>query len=575
MKSINEKYFQILSKEYPTVQSICHEIIHLKALLNLPKGTEHYISDLHGEYSAFRHLMNNCSGVIKEKAIFLFEDELERKTIDELCYLIYYPDKVLKDEHDNLWYREMILRLIRLCRYVTSKYSRRRVREYIHNDYSDIIDELLHAQLDELDQQYIYHLQIIDTIIELVEQNSFMKILIDIIKHFAIDQLHIIGDIYDRGPHADYIMNDLIDYQRVDIQWGNHDILWLGAYLGQSACMITVIKNCLHYGNIDLLERQYGIPLREFMILACLKFPHIDENEAMEKYCLKLQIQLESQLITKYAKWNMDYRIVNPDFTPLEEREEQLINDLKRSFTSSTQLKKHMDFLFEKGSLYLRTNHNLLLHGCVPLDENGEFYQYHHFSKTMSGKPYFDYVDQLIRRAYWYQKEEDVDYFWYLWCGEYSPLCGRRIVLDKPQEEIKNSYYYFIENEAICLKILKAFHLYEKECMIINGHTPVRVKEGESPLKGNDKLVVIDGGFCILNQKKTGVGGYTLISNSHGMRLKTHHLHGNSFENDIQYDSKIIYTREKQEMIKDTKRGEYIQEKIDDLRQLLIMQRGI
>lgn len=569
MKTINEKYFQALSKEYPTIQSICHEIIHLRALLNLPKGTEHYISDLHGEYKAFKHLMNNCSGVIKEKTIVLFENEMSMQEINDFCQFIYYPQEILDQSHSNEWYRNNILRLIRLSRYVTSKYSRIKVRKHIESSYSDIIDELLHAQLDEMDQQYIYHLQIIDSIIELQEQNRFMKILIDLIKYFAVDQLHILGDIFDRGAHPELILDDLIQYKRVDIQWGNHDILWMGAYLGQNACMMTVIKNCLHYQNVQLLERSYGIPLRQLMILSCQMYPDKDEIEAMELYSQKLLIKLESHLIQQYPLWHMEYRIENPCLEALTSQEKELLKDLKKSFTQSYQLKRHMDFLFKQGSLYLRTNHNLLFHGCVPLDQDGQFHVYHEFGEPLSGKRYFDYVDGLVHRAYF--DHQNIDYFWFLWCGELSPLCGRRIVLDHPQVEMKNPYYQYVEQEETCLSILHAFHLYEKECMIINGHTPVRVKEGESPLKEHKRLVVIDGGFCVQNQKKTGVAGYTLISNSHGMRLKTHQLHYGSFQEDVHYDSQIIYTREKQEMIKDTKRGEVLLDRIEDLKQLLIM----
>lgn len=575
MKSITEKYYESLSKQYPTVQSICHEIIQLEALLNLPKGTEHYISDLHGEYKAFLHLMNNCSGVIKEKVIILFENEMTQKEINEFCYLVYYPQKVLVIQQNHDWYQTNILRLIRLARLITSKYTRSKVRKNIHNEYSYIIDELLHAQLDEMDQQYIYHIQIINTIIELNEQDHFIELLIQIIKYFAIDQLHILGDIFDRGKHPDKIIDDLINYDRVDIQWGNHDILWMGAYLGNSACIMTVIKNCLHYKNVELLEKGYSIPLRKFMLYAQRCYEDKNYMQAMEQVCLDLLLKLESQLIYKYPKWHMEYRHVHKYDDELNEEEKKILKDLQKSFHQSMRLKKHMEFLFLKGSLYLRTNHNLLFHGCVPLTSDGEFYEYYCFGKKLSGKRYFDEVNQLIYNAYFEYNEESIDYFWYLWCGEYSPLCGRRIVLDEPQEEIKNPYYEYIQQEELCTKILHSFHLYEKECMIINGHTPVRVKEGENPIKGNGKLVVIDGGFCMQNQGKTGVAGYTLISNSHGMRLKTHHIHLGNYDihHDIEYDSKIIYTREKQEMVRDTKKGEHLLEKVQDLKILLRMKR--
>lgn len=571
MKNSDEKYFAALSKEYPTIQSLCHEIIHLRAILNLPKGTEHYISDLHGEYEAFLHLMNNCSGVIKEKALVVFGDELTKKEIDELCYLIYYPHEILKSYRDKQWYQQNILRLIRLARYVTSKYSRLQVRENINNEYGLIIDELIHAQLDEMDQQYIYHMQVIDSIIELDEQDEFIKNLCDLIKYFAIAKLHVLGDIFDRGKEPDKIIDDLIKYQRVDIQWGNHDALWMGAALGQEACMITVIKNCIHYDNVHLLEKRYSIPLRKLALLSLQAYPQDDEQKAMEKYCLNLQIKLESKLITDYPEWHMSYRLVKHDYGCLSEDEKELINDLKESFTTSLQLQRHIRFLFENGSLYLRTNHNLLLHGCIPLTEEGEFYQYTCFGRKLKGKAYFDVVNDHVALAFEEHDQEAIDYLWYLWCGDKSPLCGRKIVLDKPCEELQDPYYQWIEKEETCLKILKAFHLYEPECMIINGHTPVRVKEGESPIKGNGRLVVIDGGFCRLNQRKTGVAGYTLISNSHGMRLKTHQIHLGSYaiHHDVQYDNQIIYTRKQQEMMKDTKQGEIIQDKIDDLTSLL------
>lgn len=572
---MNHKYFVALSKEYPTIQSLCHEIIHLKATINLPKGTEHYISDLHGEYDAFKHLMNTCSGVIKEKAIALFETEMTNEQIDDLCAIIYYPLKSLKNrDYNNEEYRTIILYLMRLARYVTSKYTRTRVREYLEGGYDDIIDELLHAQLDEMDQHYIYHLQIIDTIIELEEQIEFIKILSDLIKYFAIDHLHILGDIYDRGSMPDKIMDDIIKYQRVDIQWGNHDVLWMGAYLGQEACMITVVKNCLHYDHIDLLERGYGIPLRKLMVEAMNKCPNANDLHAMEKYCYQLQVKLESQLIENYPELKMDYRVVEKVNAKLTSQEIELLEDLKRSFMNSKRLKEHMEFMFDHGSMYLKTNHNLLLHGCIPLDELGNLYEHACFNKKVKGRAYFDLVNQHIKIAYHEKQRESVDYLWYLWCGDKSPLCGRRIVLDKPQVEVKDYYYEYIHQEEVCEMLLKEFNLHRTYSLIINGHTPVRAKDGQSPLCDHRRLVIIDGGFCVQNQEKTGVAGYTLISNSHGMRIKTHHIHEGTYdEKDTEYDSEIIYTREHQEMLKDTKRGESVQERIDDLITLLDLKR--
>lgn len=573
MQTINEKYLSSLAKEFPTIQAVCKEIINLKAILNLPKGTEHYISDLHGEYKLFKHLMNNCSGVIKEKIMLLFSEEMTTKQINELCYLIYYPQKLLPTKQlDYQWYKETILRLIRLARYITSKYTRNKVRKNINNEYSDIIDELLHAQLDEMDQQYVYHLHIIDSIIELGEQDYFIESLTKIIKHFAIDQLHILGDIFDRGKEPDKIIDDLIKYERVDIQWGNHDILWMGAYLGNLACIMTVVKNCLNYQDIDLLEKGYGIPLRVLMMYANKCYPKLDYYTAMNKLVMKILIKLETNLINKYPEWKMDYRIVNKDESALNESELFILEDLKKSFLCSKRLKKQIKFIFQQGSLYLKTNHNLLLHGCVPLDEDGNFYLHNCFKQQLSGRAYFDFINQKISEAFNHPKQDVIDYFWYLWCGNKSPLCGRRIVLDNPQKEIKDPYYHYINEEKICKKILLEFNLKAPDSMIINGHTPVKVKDGENPLKGNNRCVVIDGGFCLQNQGKTGVAGYTLISNSHGMRLKTHLINQEysfNVDNDMEYDSKIIYTRDKQELIKDTKQGTILKERIEDLNKLL------
>lgn len=573
MKSVNEKYLSSLAKEYPTIQAICCEIINLKAVLNLPKGTEHYISDLHGEYKLFKHLMNNCSGVIKEKVNILFEHEISSTQINELCFLVYYPNKLLSlKKYDERWYKDTILRLIRLARYITSKYTRSNVRQNINNEYSEIIDELLHAQLDEMDQQYVYHLHIIDSIIELNEQNYFIESLTKIIKHFAVDQLHILGDIFDRGKEPDKIIDDLIKFDRVDIQWGNHDILWMGAYLGNFACIMTVIRNCIKYQNIDLLEKSYGIPLRNLIIQAIQIYPELDYLDAVSKLVMEILIKLETNLINSYPQWQMKYRIAAPNYRPLNKIELFILDDLRKSFINSKRLKKHIIFLYQHGSLYLKTNHNLLLHGCVPLDDNGNFYVHECFGKKLSGRSYFDFVTQKINQAFNQQDQQSIDYFWYLWCGRKSPLCGRKIVLDQATDEIQDPYYHYINEETTCLMILDEFNLHDPMRLIINGHTPVRVKDGETPLKGNNRCVVIDGGFCLQYQGKTGVAGYTLISNSHGMRLKTHLINDEytfNINNDMEYNSKIIYTRKVQELIKDTKRGEALIEQINDLNKLL------
>lgn len=562
-----EKYLYSLKKEFDSEQKVCQEIIHLQALLNLPKGTEHYISDLHGEYSAFKHLMNSCSGVIKEKATLLFDKEKSKEKIQEICDIVYYPKKIINKQSDR-WYQETILLLIRLARYVTSKYPRTQIREYL-KQYASIIDELLHAQLDEMDQQYVYHAKIIDTIIDIHAQDEFIVLLTDLIKYFAIDQLHILGDIYDRGKHPDKIMDALIKYKRVDFQWGNHDILYMGAYLGNEACIANVVKNCLKYDTLQVLERGYGIPLRIFNMYAMQRYSTLSTKEAMQCFIHDIVIKLEANVMHKYPQYMMKYRLVTKK-TTLDVIEVLAMEDLKRSFMHSKRLKRHMDFLYTQGSLYLVTSHTLLYHGCMPLDKKGELLTVLCKDKMLKGKAYFDYIEQQITFAYCSNDEYAIDYLWYLWCGYHSPLCGRKVKMNGSKHEKSNTYYYFINFESTCLKILEDFNLSSASACIINGHTPVKEKLGENPIKGNGRLIVIDGGFCKNYQKQTGVAGYTLISNSHGMRIKTHKIESCLIQNeDTDYINRIIYTYPLQELIENTLKGVTIKEKIEDLKQLL------
>ena len=618
----DEKYLELLAEKYPTEQAVCREIINLKAILGLPKGTEHFMSDLHGEYEAFCHILNNCSGVIREKVDLLFEETLSDIDREEICTLIYYPVEKLemmkKESRNNEeWYRVILGELIEIARLLSSKYTRSKVRKAMPDEYAYILDELIHVQKDEDDNQVAYHQNIIDTLLELDSADAFIEVLAALIKRLAVDHLHIVGDIFDRGPCADRIMDLLMNYHSLDIEWGNHDILWMGAAAGSEACIATVIRNNLKYHNIRILENSYGISLRDLTLFAEKLYPDTEPMEAALKAISVLLFKLEGQVILRNPDYQMtdklllhqvnvqnhtvciagtDYEICeetfptvsfdpsNPEVSyKLTAEEKQVMEGLSMAFVGSVRLRQHMDFLYQKGSMYRIFNGNLLFHGCVPLDESGNLEGVVFHQKRYRGRDYLDYAERIARRA-WSKDatQKELDFMWYLWCGRKSPLSGRNIktfertyVKDESTwHEASNPYYQYYEQEKICNMILHEFNLYSDRSHIINGHTPVRTSRGEHPVRANGRLMVIDGGFCKSYHKTTGIAGYTLIFNSHGIRIKSHQpfqsVYAALTENkDIESRSELVETERERLMVRNTDTGKKILEDIKGLKMLL------
>lgn len=618
----DEKYLELLAEKYPTEQAVCREIINLKAILGLPKGTEHFMSDLHGEYEAFCHILNNCSGVIREKVDLLFEETLSDIDREEICTLIYYPVEKLemmkKESRNNEeWYRVILGELIEIARLLSSKYTHSKVRKAMPDEYAYILDELIHVQKDEDDNQVAYHQNIIDTLLELDSADAFIEVLAALIKRLAVDHLHIVGDIFDRGPCADRIMDLLMNYHSLDIEWGNHDILWMGAAAGSEACIATVIRNNLKYHNIRILENSYGISLRDLTLFAEKLYPDTEPMEAALKAISVLLFKLEGQVILRNPDYQMtdklllhqvnvqnhtvciagtDYEICeetfptvsfdpsNPEVSyELTVEEKQVMEGLRMAFVGSVRLRQHMDFLYQKGSMYRIFNGNLLFHGCVPLDESGNLEGVVFHQKRYRGRDYLDYAERIARRA-WSKDatQKELDFMWYLWCGRKSPLSGRNIktfertyVKDESTwHEASNPYYQYYEQEKICNMILHEFNLYSDRSHIINGHTPVRTSRGEHPVRANGRLMVIDGGFCKSYHKTTGIAGYTLIFNSHGIRIKSHQpfqsVYAALTENkDIESRSELVETERERLMVRNTDTGKKILEDIKGLKMLL------
>lgn len=618
----DEKYLELLAEKYPTEQAVCREIINLKAILGLPKGTEHFMSDLHGEYEAFCHILNNCSGVIREKVDLLFEETLSDIDREEICTLIYYPVEKLemmkKESRNNEeWYRVILGELIEIARLLSSKYTRSKVRKAMPDEYAYILDELIHVQKDEDDNQVAYHQNIIDTLLELDSADAFIEVLAALIKRLAVDHLHIVGDIFDRGPCADRIMDLLMNYHSLDIEWGNHDILWMGAAAGSEACIATVIRNNLKYHNIRILENSYGISLRDLTLFAEKLYPDTEPMEAALKAISVLLFKLEGQVILRNPDYQMtdklllhqvnvqnhtvciagtDYEICeetfptvsfdpsNPEVSyELTVEEKQVMEGLRMAFVGSVRLRQHMDFLYQKGSMYRIFNGNLLFHGCVPLDESGNLEGVVFHQKRYRGRDYLDYAERIARRA-WSKDatQKELDFMWYLWCGRKSPLSGRNIktfertyVKDESTwHEASNPYYQYYEQDKICNMILHEFNLYSDRSHIINGHTPVRTSRGEHPVRANGRLMVIDGGFCKSYHKTTGIAGYTLIFNSHGIRIKSHQpfqsVYAALTENkDIESRSELVETERERLMVRNTDTGKKILEDIKGLKMLL------
>lgn len=613
----NIKYLKLLKQNYSTSQSVIREIINLSAIINLPKGTEFFLSDIHGEYEAFLHIMNNCSGVIKEKVDLIFKDVLSEFDRQELCTLIYYPREkmtILSETGriDDDWYTMTLKYLIQLAKLLSSKYTRSKVRKALPEDYAYIIDELLHAQKNEDTNKVSYHRHILQTIIDLDDADEFIIALSALIKRLAVDHLHIVGDIFDRGGSADKIIDLLMNYHSLDIEWGNHDILWMGAACGNDACICNVIRNNLKYGNVEILENAYGISLRPLMLFGMSKYGIKDGIQAALAAIKVILFKLEGQLIKSHPEYGMDDRLLLEHINPtngtvtiegkeiplktnvfptldvnnpyeLSDEENEIVLKLHRSFVSGQRLNKHIKFLYDKGSMYNVYNRNLIFHGCVPVDDNGIFDMLFINGKYYHGKALLDICEEKARAAYIDNPNtDDVDFMWFLWGGEKSPLCGRvvktfeRDYIENKNfwKEKSNPYYSKYYDESFCSQILHEFGLYDVHSHIINGHTPVHAVDGENPVRANEKLFVIDGGFCRSMNKTTGIAGYTLIFNSHGLRLKAHTpftsvedaLMNNT---DIESESEIIEKDVYRMFVRDTDIGKKLQEDIADLKKLL------
>ena len=615
MNQEQRKYLSLLAEKFPTRQAVCTEIINLAAIMNLPKGTEHFMSDIHGEYDAFLHIMNNCSGVIREKIEMIFADVLNDTEMRALRTLIYYPKEALQRLHSEgrispKWYRETLRHMIEIARVLSSKYTRSKVRKAMPKEFGYIIDELLHALPDEDGNQLAYHERILDTIVGIQNGDEFIIALSALIKRLAVDHLHIVGDLFDRGADADKIIELLLDYPSLDIQWGNHDVLWMGAAAGNEACIANVVRNNVRYNNIRILESGYGISLRRLQLFAEKTYEGTPAK-AMVKAINVMMFKAEGELILRHPEFEMQDRLlldkVNPEkgtvtidgveyamntmefptvdwsdpyrMTP-EERE--VMDDLKRSFCQSPQLRRHIEFLYAVGSVYLKMNDNLLFHGCVPLTEDGQMEEVNFFGQFLRGKGYFEFCEKAARLAYNTGEARYVDFMFYLWGGPKSPMCGRvvktfeRSYLDDKAswKEPQDPYYLFLDSEATSRMILREFGLKSDLSHIINGHTPVHASAGENPIKAGGKLIVIDGGFSRAYHKTTGIAGYTLIYNSHGMRIKSH-MPFESVERvisenlDIESRANQFEIEPYRVMVGDTDIGKRLAAQIEDLNELL------
>lgn len=639
------KYFRLLANQYPNIALAATEIINLEAILNLPKGTEHFLSDIHGEYEPFVHVLRNGSGVVKRKIEDLFCKSLLESDIKSLATLIYYPEQkldiVLKEERNiDDWYKITLNRLIEICRFCSSKYTRSKVRKALPADFAYIIEELLHEQFNGIDKEEYYD-RIITTIIDIGRAKEFIIALSKLIQRMIIDRLHIIGDIYDRGPRPDIIIDTLMEYHSVDIQWGNHDMLWMGAAAGVRTCVANVLRISTRYANLDLVEEIYGInllPLATFALKyyrddPCESFiPKVKEDDPaanqevdlvskMHKAITILQFKLEKEIIDRRPEFELEERllldkidyekgtiILNgteyklndnnfPTIDPkdpykLTEEESVLIDKLVYSFVNSDKLQKHVRFLFSKGNMYLKFNSNLLFHGCIPLDDEGNLKSMCIQGEEYESKRLLEKFDSLSREGYFEkvgseEKTYGMDIMWYLWTGPVSPLFGKkkmatfeRYFIDDEIAHIeqKTGYYKLRDREEMCDMILREFGLDPSESRIINGHVPVKKKNGESPIKANGKMIVIDGGFSKAYQKQTGIAGYTLIYNSYGLQLVSHERFSSTEESimkekDILSTTLVVEQKLKRKTVEDTDIGRELQAQIKDLKELLLIYR--
>ncbi|WP_102371974.1 fructose-1,6-bisphosphatase [Enorma phocaeensis] len=612
------KYLSLLGQQFPNQQAVFTEIINLQAILNLPKGTEHFMSDVHGEYEAFLHILNNCSGVVREHVDEDFGDTLNEEEKDNLCTLIYYPHEKIALVHaahqdSPTWYKRMLDQLITVARRLSSRYTRSKVRKAIPHDFAYIIDELLHTHPDENNYRVRYHERIIDSILETDSTEEFIYSLAELIKVLAVDHIHLVGDIFDRGGGAAKIMDRLLScvHQRTDIQWGNHDILWMGAAAGDAACIVSVLRNNLRYNNYEILENDYGISLRGLVSFADRTYRGGERIDPLMKAIDVLLFKLEGQIIYRHPEFDMEDRLlldkidleagtvtigdethplITSDFPTIDPEhpyeltpeEARIVQKLVDEFTGTDHLHSHIDFLYRHGSVYLVSNNNLLFHGCVPLNEDGTFASVNCEGTWRSGRDYLDFCDHIARRAWRDHDRDALDWMWYLWIGHRSPLSGRNVktfersfIEDKATWiEPMDPYFTLTHDPACCDMIMREFGVQPERGHIINGHTPVKTTSGEKPIRADGKLLVIDGGFCTAYHPKTGIAGYTLISSSRGMRLKAHEAFRTVTEAithnaDIRSETTQFAAAERRIMVADTDTGTKIREQIQDLRMLL------
>lgn len=639
----DRRVLELLAQTFPNISAASTEIINLEAILNLPKGTEHFVADLHGEHEAFRHILRNASGNIKRKVNDLFANSMRDTEIRDLCTLIYYPDRKLQllraTEPDMTdFYKVTLHRLIQVCRSVSSKYTRSKVRKSLPKEFAYIIEELLHESPADDDKQ-AYFSRIIETIISTGQADEFVIALCNVIQKLSIDQLHILGDIFDRGPGAHIIMDTLCNYGRFDIQWGNHDALWMGAAAGNDCCIANVLRLSLRYGNMATLEDGYGInlvPLATFAMETygddpCLQFqPNLIEEEdavvsektrsliaRMHKAIAVIQFKLEAQLALKRPEWNMtrrnlistvdphrgtvcvdgkEYNLIDTNFPTLDPEhpealspeEAELVRKLHHSFSVSDKLQRHIECLFSNGCMYGVYNSNLLFHASLPLNPDGSLKEVEVFGSKFKGKELMHRIGMTMRDAFNSDSPEAIqefsrDYFWYLWCGEDSPLFDkskmatfeRYFIADKEtHHEEKGWFYKLRDNEEICDMILDEFGVEGEHRHIINGHVPVKATKGESPIRANGKLMVIDGGFAKAYHRTTGIAGYTLVFHSRGFELVQHEPFQSAEDaiangTDIVSTNRIVEMSNKRMRVRDTDKGIELQSQIDELTELL------
>ena len=646
MRDLETRYLERLSDLYPTIASASTEIINLQAILNLPKGTEHFLTDIHGEYEAFSHVLKNGSGAVRKKIDEVFGNTMSARDKRTLATLIYYPKAkmdIIKKTETNMedWYRVHLYLLIEVSKRAASKYTRSKVRKALPKDFAYVIEELITEKAEVRDKESYYN-EIISTIIRIGRAENFIIAISELIQRLVVDHLHIVGDIYDRGPGPHIIMDKLMAYHSLDIQWGNHDVVWMGAAAGQRGCIVNVIRICARYGNLDILEDGYGINLLPLATYAmrvygddpcvCFKLKGTSDTAACDseemqmnlrihKAISVLQFKVEGKIIQRRPEFHLEDRAmlhrinyekgtitlegkeyplsdtnfptVDPeDPYRLTPEEEEIMNRLEHAFVNCEKLQQHMRFLLTKGGLYKVYNDNLLYHGCVPLNEDGSLKDVEIYGKTYRGKELYDVLDSYVRKGFFALDEKErqagKDIMWFIWLHPDSPLFGKnkmatfeRCFLEDAQTHIekKNPYYFLLENEKVIDSILREFGLDPEKAHIVNGHVPVKRKDGESPIKCGGKVMVIDGGFSKAYQKETGIAGYTLIYNSYGLRLVAHEPFESTEaaianEKDIHSETTVVQRVYDRYLVGDTDAGRELREQIADLERLLAAYRN-